>query len=105
MAAVRLCKKHGRLCRVIHKFFYMEMEIVNIVICGIYAAKESILRGLIEKIEGRPAVLSDAENFVLVKYPPYFCENRERVIYRDIHLGDIEVDMAEKFVKFIPIVE
>jgi len=81
------------------------MEIVNIVIADINQIKENILRDLIEKIEGRPAELADAKNLALITYPHNFLKDRQRVVYLDIELGDLEVDMIEMVVKFIPIVE
>lgn len=81
------------------------MQLINNIIADINGAKEKILRELIEKIEGRPATLQDAENIVLATFPETIYVNRERVIYRDVPLGDIVVDSTEMVVKFIPIVE
>lgn len=81
------------------------MQLIYNVIADINGAKEKILRELIEKVEGRPAILQDAKNLVLASFPPHFDAHRERVIYRDVQLGDIQVDMVGMVVRFIPIVE
>lgn len=81
------------------------MELINNVIADINTAKEKILLELIEKIEGRKPVLQDAENLILAKHPPHISNTRERVIYRNVQLGDIEVDTSEMVVRFIPIIE
>ena len=47
------------------------MQIVNKIIADINAAKENIIRDVIEKIEGRPAKLSDAENIILASCSPH----------------------------------
>lgn len=79
------------------------MQLINNVIADINGAKEKILRDLIEKIEGRPATLQDAENLIIARHPPHLKHTRERIIYRDIQLGDIEVDIEDMVVRFIPI--
>lgn len=81
------------------------MQLINNVIVDIAGAKEKILRELIEKVEGRPATLQDAENLTLVTHPPHLGDHRQRVIYRHIQLGDIEVDIVHMFVRFIPLGE
>lgn len=81
------------------------MQIVDKIIADINAAKESIIRGLIEKIEGRPADFSDAENIILASYPPHISPYKQMVIYRDVHIGVMDVDLVEQVVTFTPIVE
>lgn len=81
------------------------MQLINNVIADINSTKEKILRELIEKIEGRPFTLQDVENLILAKHPPHPKRTRERVIYRDVQLGDIEVDIEDMVVRFIPIAE
>lgn len=78
-------------------------EVLSNIIVDISSAKEQILRDLIEKIEGRPAVSSDTENIIIASYPRSLNNNRERILYKDIQLGDIEVDVNEMVVRFIPI--
>lgn len=81
------------------------MEIVNKVIADINQAKEQILRELISKIEGRPALDTDAENLILARHPPHIYTSRERVIYKNVQIGDLEVSIEKMTVSFIPIIE
>lgn len=81
------------------------MQIVDKIIADINAAKEEIIRGVIEKIEGRPAELSDAENIILASYPPHISSSKQMVIYREIHIGVMDVDLVGQVVTFTPIVE
>jgi hypothetical protein len=81
------------------------MQLINNVLVYIAGAKEKIIRELIEKVECRPATLQDAENVILVTHSLSLDAHRQRVIYRDIQLGDIEVDMVGMVVRFIPICE
>lgn len=78
------------------------MQLINNAIADITAAKEKILNELIEKIEGRPVILRDVENLIIATRPSHFNTILERVIYRDIELVDIEVDMVAMTVQFIP---
>lgn len=63
-------------------------------------AKESVLRGIIEKIEGREPLLSDAENITLVRVSI----DKEKVYYRNVFLGILEVshDGCKIHVVFTP---
>ena len=81
------------------------MKIADKIIADINAAKENTLRGVIEKIEGRPAELSDAENIILASFPPHISPYKQMVIYRDIQIGVMDVDMVGMVVTFTPIVE
>jgi len=69
----------------------------------IIEAKETILRQVIEKIEGRPAELSDAKNINLASVMECHPYNRQLVIYRGVHIGYIEVNLIEMFIEFVPI--
>ena len=83
----------------------MTEAIFKHIIEDISSAKEQILCELIEKIEGRPAVSTDAKNLIIAIYSPNLKNSRERIIYKNIQLGDIEVDTEQMVVRFIPIVD
>ena len=79
------------------------MQILDKIIADINTARENIIRGVIEKIEGRPAELSDAENLILASYPTHISSSKQMIIYRDIHIGFIDVDVVGQIVTFTPI--
>jgi hypothetical protein len=66
----------------------------------IHNAQHKILLDLIEKIEGRPCVLSDMDNVTLVDHEDGISE---RVIYKDIPIGDIIYDQLKREVSFKPV--
>jgi hypothetical protein len=75
-------------------------EVEDYFVFNINETKEKVLRELIEKIEGRPAELSDAKNITLGSYPSEFY--RQMVIYKDVHIGYLEMDMGNMSINFIP---
>jgi len=77
-------------------------RILRSVISGINAAKENILRQIVEQIEGRPAELLDAKNFILARYSSFKSPDMQMVIYKNVHVGNIDVNMIERTVTFTP---
>jgi len=77
-------------------------RILRSVISGINAAKENILRQIVEQIEGRPAELLDAKNFILARYSSFKSHDMQMVIYKNVHVGNIDVNMIERTVTFTP---
>lgn len=72
---------------------------------NVQSAKDEILRNLIEKIEGRAAILSDADNLTLISYQidiSFLIITKQQVIYKGVTLGDIEISMRDMVVRFIP---
>lgn len=76
------------------------MNIINHIISDISTAKEKIIKDLIHQVEGRPYVLDDAKNIIVAQQIGFM---KELIIYKNIQLGYIEVDMKEMAVKFTPI--
>lgn len=70
------------------------------LLAQIHQAKHKVLLEIIEQFEGRPAIDSDAENLVLATDQG----RKEWVIYRDIHVGFIEVDPSKMLVTFTPLI-
>jgi hypothetical protein len=78
------------------------MGILEKIIAVIESAKSDVLKKVVEDIEGRPADVSDFENIVLARYSFLKSPNRQMVVYKDVHVGYIDIDMVERCVIFTP---
>lgn len=78
------------------------MNVINHIISDISSAKERIIKDLIQQVEGRQCVLDDAKNIIIAQQIGFM---KELIIYKNIQLGYIEVDITETkmVVKFTPI--
>lgn len=63
---------------------------MDLIIQQIEQAKEKIMHDLVQQIEGRPAVLSDGENFTFVT-PQNYDDGKTILMYKDVQLGYIQV--------------
>lgn len=76
-------------------------KMLDNIIANINDIKGVILQHVIEQIEGRPAELSDAQNIVLatdISISP----SMQMVVYRGVHIGNIDFNMIERNVTFTP---
>jgi hypothetical protein len=78
------------------------MELLQKIIAGIESAKSDVLKKVVQDIEGRPAEISDGENLILARYTFFKSPHRQMVIYKDVHVGDIDIDMDKQVVRFTP---
>lgn len=71
------------------------------LISEVETAREKIVMDLIEKIEGRPAVILDALNLVIEQQLFDGIKLRYGITYKDVKYGYIEVDFSGK-VELVP---
>lgn len=64
-------------------------HLLNSILPQINAAKEQILRGIVEKIEGRPAEIEDGARFILKKASSW--PDLSLVYYKGVYMGEMAI--------------